>query len=48
MIAQNGLEAAISRSGAIAKAVNVYDGKLTNRNVADALGLEYTELQSLL
>ena len=46
-IAGNGLEAACENP-AIASGVNCYLGKLTNKNVADAHGYEYTELRSLI
>ena len=32
----------------IYKGVNMYKGHTTNKGVAEALGLEYTELKSLL
>ncbi len=47
MIADMGLEKASRTSGAIYKGVNIFSGKCTYRNVADALGIEYTELISL-
>ena len=47
-IASQGLEAACKASPAICKAVNTYDGKLTFQAVADALGYEYTALDTLL
>ena len=46
-IANKGLEKACENP-AIAAGVNCYLGKLTNKNVADALGYEYVELTSLL
>ena len=46
-IAAKGLEKACSNP-AIAAGVNCYLGKVTNRNVADAHGYEYVELNSLL
>ena len=46
-IAGKGLEAACENQ-AIATGVNCYDGKITNKNVADALGYEYTELNGLI
>ena len=46
-IAGKGLEAACENP-AIASGVNCYLGKLTNKNVADAHGYEYTELGSLI
>ncbi len=46
-IAAKGLEVACNNP-AIAAGVNCYLGKVTNRNVADAHGYEYVELNSLL
>ena len=46
-IAGKDLEAACENP-AIAAGVNCYLGKLTNKNVAAALGYEYTELSSLI
>ena len=40
-IAKLGLEEAAGKDAALAKGINTYDGKLTNRPVAEALGLEY-------
>ena len=48
MIAENGLEAACKRYPVIKSAVNTYDGKLTNANVAEALGYEACDLDELL
>ena len=45
-IAKNGLEAAAKNSAVIASGINCYAGKVTNKNVADALGYEFTELGS--
>ena len=47
-IAGKGLEKAVTDNKAIASGVNCYLGKLTNKNVADAHGYEYTELESLI
>ena len=47
-IAAAGLEEACRRSEAIASGVNTYMGRLTNRNVAKAHDMEYTELSTLL
>ena len=47
-IAEAGLEEACKKSAVICTGVNCYDGKLTNKNVADAHGYEYTELKSLI
>lgn len=40
-IAGLGLEEAARKDAALAKGINTYDGKLTNRAVAEALGLKY-------
>lgn len=42
-IAENGLEEACKKNPVIVSGVNTYDGKLTNKNVALALGYEYSE-----
>lgn len=47
-IAANGLEKAVKNSAVIASGVNTYLGKLTNKNVAAAHELEYTELNQLI
>ncbi len=47
-IAKNGLEEAVKNSVVVASGVNTYLGKLTNKNVAAAHGLEYTELSTLV
>ena len=47
-IAASGLEEACKNSKVIASGVNCYDGKLTNKNVADALGYDFTELGNLI
>ena len=47
-IANLGLEEACRRDSGLAAGVNIYGGKCVNRNVADSLGLEYTELDTLL
>ncbi len=41
MLADNGVEKAVLMDGGLANGLNVYDGKITNRNVAVSLGLEY-------
>ena len=43
-IAKEGLEEAAKNNKAIQSGVNCYLGKLTNKNVADAHGYEYTDL----
>lgn len=47
-IAEAGLEEACRKSPVICTGVNCYNGKLTNKNVADAHGYEYTDLKSLI
>lgn len=47
-IASEGLKEAAKRNPAIALGVNCYCGKLTNRNVAEAHGCEYVELEKLI
>ena len=41
-MANMGVREAMKADKALAKGMNVYDGKVTNKNVAEALGLEYT------
>ena len=47
-IADYGLENAIKKDPSLACGVNTYRGKLTNKGVAEAQNLEYTELPSLI
>ncbi|MBL7225157.1 MAG: alanine dehydrogenase [Desulfobacteraceae bacterium] len=47
-LAEEGIEAAIKNDAALAKGVNVYNGKVTYQAVADALDLEYTPLSSAI
>lgn len=47
-IASKGLEAAVREDPALALGVNVYRGYVTNRGVAEAHGLTYTELGALV
>ena len=47
-IAEAGLEEACRKSDVMCSAVNCYDGKVTNKNVADAHGYAYTELKDLI
>ncbi len=47
-IAAEGLEAACRKSAVLRTAVNTYNGKLTNKNVAIALDYEYTDLEELI
>ena len=47
-LAEEGISQAIKGNTALAKGVNVYKGKVTYQAVAEALGLEYTPLSSIL
>jgi alanine dehydrogenase len=47
-IADDGLREAVARDGALARGVNVLDGKLTYEAVAEAHDLDYTPLEDLL
>src|SRR5437588_3779933 len=47
-IADYGLAEAVARDAALARGVNVLDGKLTYEAVAEAHGLEYTPLEGVL
>ena len=47
-IANKGLREAVAGDAALAKGVNVIDGKLTYEAVAEAHGLEYTPLEAVL
>lgn len=42
-IAESGLENAVRMNKGLADGLNVYDGKITNRNVASSLHLEYSD-----
>jgi alanine dehydrogenase len=46
-LADKGAARAIAEDASLAKGVNVIDGKVTYQQVADAIGLEYTPLQSV-
>jgi alanine dehydrogenase len=48
LIADHGVREAISRSRALARGVNVYEGKLTYEAVAEAHGLDYSPLDEVL
>lgn len=48
MIADKGLERAVLESQPLMKGLNVYDGKLTYKGVADSLGMEYTDPYALI
>ena len=47
-IAEHGLADAVARDGALAKGVNVLEGRITYEPVAEAHGLDYTPLDELL
>jgi len=47
-IAEHGLREAVTRDPALAKGVNVLDGKVTYEAVAEAHGLEYAPLEGVL
>ncbi len=47
-IAKFGLEMACIKDAGLAAGVNIYNGKCVNKNVAESLELEYTELNSVL
>jgi alanine dehydrogenase len=47
-IAEHGVREAISRDPALARGVNVFDGKLTYEAVAEAHGLSYAPLAEVL
>jgi alanine dehydrogenase len=47
-IASKGIEAAVREDPALALGVNVYRGHVTNRGVAEAHGMTYTELGALV
>ena len=46
-IAQRGVARAMAEDGALAKGVNVIDGRVTSQPVADAVGLPYTPLDEV-
>ena len=47
-IAGHGLAEAVARDPALARGVNVLDGKITYEAVAEAHGLDYTPLSDVL
>ena len=47
-LAGKGWKAACQEDAGLAKGLNTIDGKLTNKNVADALGLEYVDYAKFL
>ena len=48
LIADMGLEAAAKINSGVANGVNIYCGKCTNKNVANSLGLEFTDLFAII
>jgi alanine dehydrogenase len=46
-IADKGVERAVAEDPALAKGVNVADGKVTYKPVADAVGMDYTPLDEV-
>ncbi len=47
-IAKHGVEEAIKADEGLAKGVNTYNGKCTDKNVADSLNIEYTSIYNLI
>ena len=47
-IAGKGWKAACKDDAGLAKGLNTIDGKLTNKNVAEALGLEFVDYNNFL
>ena len=47
-VATDGIVEALKRDKALAKGVNTFNGKLTNKGVAEALNIDYTELPSII
>ena len=47
-IANNGLRAAVTADPALARGVNVVEGRITYEAVADAHGMEYTPLAAVI
>jgi alanine dehydrogenase len=47
-LAEGGVLTALRNNPALAKGVNIYQGKVTYEAVADALGLEYVPLESMI
>jgi len=48
LIAEHGLEQACRRSAAVSKGVNLYLGKCVYKNIANAHGLDYDPLESII
>jgi len=47
-IADHGLARAVARDAALARGVNVFDGKITYEAVAEAHGADFTPLEDVL
>ena len=47
-IAGKGFEAAVKEDAGLAQGVNCYEGKCTFPGVAEALGMEYVDIHSLI
>jgi alanine dehydrogenase len=47
-IADRGLEAAARETAPLRRAINVYDGRITHRGVAEAFGLEFTPPEAVV
>lgn len=48
LMANYGLEKAVTMDEGLMQGVNIYNHSCTNKNVADSLGLEYVEFESLI
>ena len=48
LMAEHGLEAAAKMDAGLKNGINVYANKCTNKNVADSVGVEYTDVDTLL
>lgn len=48
LMADNGFENAVKMNDGLKNGVNIYNGKCTNKNVAESLGYEYVEITSLI
>ena len=44
-LADKGFDKAVTENRVLARGLNVYKGKLTNKNVAEALNMDYTEMK---
>ena len=48
LIANYGVEEAAKMNAGVANGLNIYNGKCTNKNVADSLGLEYVDVMTAI